>query len=90
MVVHHRGLNFCLSLGLSILLYILFYNPESYLLTKIGRIRNVRGWSGKRVVMKFTHIITDSANAFVRVSLSCWSVVILGGWGRIRVTVELA
>ena len=40
--------------------------------------------------MKFTNIITDSANAFVRVSLSCWSVVIVGGWGRIRVTVELA
>ncbi len=37
----------------------------------------------------YAYIITDSANAFVRVSLSCWSVVILGGWGRIGVTVEL-
>jgi hypothetical protein len=29
------------------------------MLTKIGRIRNALGWSGKRVVMTFTRSVTD-------------------------------
>ena len=66
---------------------------EFYMLTKIGRIRIAWGWSGKRLVMKFMcSVMIWSVNAFVRVSPSCWSVLVMVGvgpsWGRMRVTVE--
>lgn len=75
-----------------LLVILLFYVDlflEFYMLTKIGRIRIAWGWSGKRVVIKLQ---SWSVNAFVRVSPSCWSVLVIVGvgpsWGRIRVTVE--
>ncbi len=57
---------------------------DSYLLTKIGRIRIAGGWGGKRVVMKFLHSVMDmECECFCESKAKLLECGDSGGWSRI-------
>ena len=57
----------------------------------MGKIRIAQGWSGNRVVMKFTRSVMDMEwECFCESKSELLDCGDSGGWGRIQVTIELA